>query len=124
MILCGINFNLYFLLGKRGGIKSFFRDSELKLYLGIIFACSLLITVDLLATGTYDSVSDSVRDSAFQVSSIITTTGYMTADYDTWPTFSKMLIFLVLLQKKKLGPVQSILLSGVSGAVCYYFIGV
>ncbi len=97
MILCGINFNLYFLLGKRGGIKSFFRDSELKLYLGIIFVCSLLITVDLLATGTYDSVSDSVRDSAFQVSSIITTTGYMTADYDTWPTFSKMLIFLVLL---------------------------
>ncbi len=97
MMLCGINFNLYFLLGKKNGIKSFFRDPELKLYLLIIFGASLLIAINLMTTGTYDSLSDCIRDSTFQVTSIITTTGYMTADYDLWPTFSKMLIFMVLL---------------------------
>lgn len=96
MILCGINFNLYFvLIGK--GIKEVLKDSELKLYLVIIGVVTLLLVIDLMATGTYDSLSDCVTDSAFQVSTIITTTGYATADYDIWPTFSKMLIFLVML---------------------------
>lgn len=96
MVLCGINFNLYFTL-IRNGVKSFFKDSELKTYLLLIVIVSSLIIMDLMATGTYKNIADCVRDSFFQVSSIITTTGYATADYDTWPTFCKMMIFLIML---------------------------
>lgn len=96
MLLCGINFNLYFILARRG-LRTMLKDAELRLYLTIVFGVSALIIIDLLATGTYDNVSDSVRDTFFQVSSIITTTGYATADYDVWPTFCKMLIFMLML---------------------------
>lgn len=96
MLLCGINFNLYFILARRG-LHTMLKDAELRLYLTIVFGVSALIIIDLLATGTYDNVSDSVRDTFFQVSSIITTTGYATADYDVWPTFCKMLIFMLML---------------------------
>ncbi|MEE0742023.1 MAG: TrkH family potassium uptake protein [Emergencia sp.] len=96
MLLCGINFNLYFILARRG-LRTMLKDAELRLYLTIVFGVSTLIIIDLLATGTYDNVSDSVRDTFFQVSSIITTTGYATADYDVWPTFCKMLIFMLML---------------------------
>lgn len=96
MMLCGINFNLYFILARRG-LKSMMRDSELKLYLLIILAVSALIAINLFATGVYRDIEEGIRTSAFQVVSIITTTGYATADYDIWPTFSKMLIFLLML---------------------------
>lgn len=96
MILCGINFNLFFNAARKG-IKSFFRDSELKMYLLLIGMVSLLICIDLLATKTYDDGSLCLRDTVFQVASIITTTGYASADYDVWPTFCKMLIFLLML---------------------------
>jgi len=96
MLLCGINFNLYFVLA-RHGIRRFFRDSELRLYLLIIGGVALLLIIDLTAAGTYENIGDCVRDSFFQVTSIITTTGYATCDYDIWPTFCKMLIFLLML---------------------------
>lgn len=96
MTLCGINFNLYFVLWRKG-IKSFFKDSELRFYLALIVIISFLIFLNLLAEGIYEDRSDCLRDSFFQVSSIITTTGFASADYDIWPTFSKMLIFLLML---------------------------
>lgn len=96
MTMCGTNFNLYFVLIKRGP-KAMLKDPELKLYLGIMAVCTLFITIDLLAVGGYTDGFKSFTDSAFQVSSIMTTTGYATANYDIWPTFAKMLIFLVLL---------------------------
>ena len=96
MLLCGINFNLYFTLAKRG-IKAFFRDSELKFYLLIVGVFSVLIYLNIFLTGYYDHAGKAITDSAFQVVSIITTTGYATCDYDIWPTFSKMLIFILML---------------------------
>lgn len=96
MLLCGINFNLYFTLAKRG-IKTFFRDSELKFYLLIVGVFSVLIYLNTFLTGYYDHAGKAITDSAFQVVSIITTTGYATCDYDIWPTFSKMLIFILML---------------------------
>lgn len=96
MTLCGINFNLFFIL-RRQGVKSFLDDSELKAYLLIIGCVSLLIFLNLMTTGTYNDASTCFRDSVFQVSTVITTTGFATADYDIWPTFSKMMIFLVML---------------------------
>ena len=96
MLLCGINFNLYFVLARRG-LKSMIRDSELKLYLLIILSVSALIAINLFATGVFHDLEEGIRTAVFQVVSIITTTGYATADYDIWPTFSKMLIFLLML---------------------------
>ena len=96
MTMCGTNFNLYFVLFRKGP-KAFFSDPELKLYLFIMITCSVLITIDLLAMGVYDNPGESFTASSFQVSSIMTTTGYATANYDVWPTFAKMLIFLVML---------------------------
>ena len=96
MVLCGINFNLYFIMMKHG-IKRVFRESELCIYLLLIGVVTAFIVINLLTSGTYQNVGDCIRDSAFQVTSIITTTGYATADYDIWPTFSRMLIFLLML---------------------------
>ena len=95
MLLCGINFNLYFfIIKKRPG--EFFKDEELRLYLGTVAVFIILITVDLMVQGDYTSISKSFRDAAFQVSSIVTTTGYGTADFDLWPAFSKMLLVLIM----------------------------
>lgn len=96
MVLCGINFNLYFVLAKRG-IKGMLKDAELRLYFTIILVATVLIAINLVTTGTYSSIGDGLRDSAFQVSSILTTTSYSVTNYDVWPTFSKMLILLLML---------------------------
>ena len=95
MILCGINFNLYFYLSA-GRSKKFFQDEELRLYLGIIATFSLLIALTLYRREGYPSVGEAVRDAAFHVSSLITTTGYVTRDYDLWPAFCKVLLILVM----------------------------
>ncbi len=95
MLLCGINFNLYFLI-PRGGLKSFFADEELRFYLLMVFGSIGLITICLMTQGDYDSLSEGIRDSAFHVSSVVTTTGYATMDYDTmWPTFAKMILLIL-----------------------------
>lgn len=96
MFLCGVNFNLYFLILRRK-IKSFFKDEELRLYTVIIVTSSLLITGVLLVQGGYDSLSKAVRDAFFQVTSIITTTGYMTTDFNLWPSFCKFLLVIVMI---------------------------
>ncbi|MGN0659336.1 MAG: TrkH family potassium uptake protein [Emergencia sp.] len=96
MLLCGINFNLYFVL-IRHGLRSVLKDSELKLYLLLIGTVSALVTLNLMTTHTYENFFKGFTDAVFQVVSIITTTGYATADFDTWPTFSRMLILLLML---------------------------
>lgn len=94
MILCGINFNLYFLIPAKK-IKEFFKDEELRLYLIIIGASILGITAMLVIKGVYTNPGEAFQDSAFHVASIITTTGFATTDYDIWPTFCKMIIILL-----------------------------
>ena len=96
MILCGINFNLYFLIPKKR-IKEMFQDEELRWYLVIIGTVSALITTALFVKGGYgiQEAGKAIRDSVFHVVSVITTTGYATTDYDIWPTFCKMLILLI-----------------------------
>lgn len=96
MALCGINFNLYFVFAKKG-IRKMLEDPELKLYLGLIGATTLVIAINIYMEGFYKTGFESLTASAFQVSSIITTTGYATANFDLWPTFSKMVLFLIML---------------------------
>lgn len=93
MLLFGVNFNLYyFLLIRR--FRDFFRSEELRAYLLIVGAAVLAIAVDILHI--YGSLLESLRYSFFQVSSIITTTGFATADFNLWPTFSKSILVVLM----------------------------
>lgn len=95
MFLCGVNFNLYFLSLKHG-LKTFTRDSEFKLYVFVFAAASLFIFAALLISGQYDEVLPAFSDSVFQVSSILTTTGFITADYETWPIVCQMVLLILM----------------------------
>jgi trk system potassium uptake protein len=90
MVLAGVNFTLHFLLFK-GKFKDVFSDNELQTYLKFIVVAIILVTINLSIVH-YDDVFHSLRDSIFQVSAIITTTGYSTVDFQTWPEFSKFIL--------------------------------
>jgi trk system potassium uptake protein len=94
MLMCGANFALYY-QGLKGNIKEFFKDEEFKMYALIVGVAIILIAININGT-MYHSVKQSIRYSAFQVASIITTTGYATADFNTWPMFSKMILFFLM----------------------------
>ena len=89
MLLFGVNFSCYYLLLMRQ-VRNVFKDEELRLYFCIVVGSILLITLNL--RGFYGTVEETVRHAAFQVSSIITTTGYATADFDLWPSFSRAIL--------------------------------
>lgn len=93
MLLFGINFNLFYLCLIRR-FKSVLKSEELWVYLGIILAAATIITVNIMPI--YNSLSQSIRLSAFQVASIITTTGYATADFNTWPVLSKGILLILM----------------------------
>jgi trk system potassium uptake protein TrkH len=83
MILAGMNFTLHFMVF-RGGWKAFWRDEEWRLYMGIFVGFSLLIAFGLYVL-TDTSGEGSLRLAAFQVATILTTTGFATTDYALWP---------------------------------------
>ncbi len=89
MLLFGVNFSCYYLILLRQ-FKNVFKDEELRLYFGIVAASVVLIVLNLM--GTYASVEETFRHAFFQVSSIITTTGFATTDFDLWPAFSKAIL--------------------------------
>ena len=93
MILFGINFNLYHLL-LLGKVRDVLRSEELRAYLGIITAATVLIAINIFSQVL--SVGKSLRDAFFQVSSIITTTGFATVDFNQWPEFSKHILLLLM----------------------------
>ncbi|MBF9014716.1 MULTISPECIES: TrkH family potassium uptake protein [unclassified Oceanispirochaeta] len=95
MILAGMNFALYFKL-LTGRIKDVLIDTEMKAYLGIFAIASLAITFSLLKHDVFDGFFEGLQYAAFQVASIITTTGFATTDYDIWPEFSKTILFLMM----------------------------
>ena len=94
MILFGINFSCYYLLLLKQ-FRSVFKDEELRLYLGIILVSILLIVWNL--QGVYGTLEETIRHAAFQVGSIITTTGYATTDFDLWPSFSKAILMMLMM---------------------------
>ena len=93
MALFGINFSCYYLI-LLGQVRSVFKDEELRLYLGLIFGSIVLIVLNL--RNFYPTLGETIHPAAFQVSSIITTTGYATTDFDLWPTFSKAILMLLM----------------------------
>ncbi|MDY5219783.1 MAG: TrkH family potassium uptake protein [Eubacteriales bacterium] len=94
MLLFGINFNLYYLLLIRR-FRAAAQSSECWYYLGIVGVCIALITVNILPM--YQNFQEALRLSAFQVASIVTTTGYATADFNLWPQFSKAILLLLMI---------------------------
>lgn len=93
MILFGINFNMYYLLLLKK-VKDVFKNEEVRAYLGIILGSTLLITVNILSI--YEKPLKAFRYAVFQVSAIITTTGFTTADFNLWPTFSKCILLMLM----------------------------
>ena len=94
MILFGVNFSCYYLLVLRQ-FKGVFKDEELRLYFGIILAAILLIVLDV--RDLYATLEETIRHVAFQVGSIITTTGFSTVDFDLWPSFSKTILVCLMM---------------------------
>ena len=89
MLLFGVNFACYYMLFMKQ-IKNVFKDEELRFYLAVVAGSIVLITWNI--RGMYDSLGETVRYAAFQVASIMTTTGFATTDFDLWPSFSKAIL--------------------------------
>ncbi len=93
MILFGVNFSIYYLMLLRR-FRDVIGSSELKTYLGIIFTTTILICIN--SYSHFDGAADAIKHSAFQVASIITTTGFCTMDFNQWPEFSKLLLVILM----------------------------
>ncbi|MGI6184390.1 MAG: TrkH family potassium uptake protein [Candidatus Fimadaptatus sp.] len=94
MFLFGVNFNIYYMMVMRR-FMSIKRDDELKLYVGMALISTVLIAINIRSM--YSNWSDTIRHSAFQVSSIMTTTGFATTDFDLWPSFSKSILLCLMI---------------------------
>ena len=92
MLLFGVNFNLFYLV-LLGRVKSALKSQELRWYLAIVAIATAAITLNVLSL--FENAGQALRTAFFQVSSIITTTGFVTTNYDLWPSFSKMILVLL-----------------------------
>lgn len=93
MILFSVNFNCYYLIIV-GKIKTAFKNAEFLTFIGIVVAATAAITLNVYSV--YENVAVSLRVSAFEVASTISTTGYSVADYNVFPTFSKSVLFILM----------------------------
>lgn len=95
MILFGVNFNIYYfiILRKFVGI---YKNTELKVYLGIIGAAISVIIINTMQYGVFNSFGKAFRYASFQVGAIMTSTGFATADFDTWPALSKTILICLM----------------------------
>ena len=87
MVVAGINFALHFLALQKRQLKHYLKDPEFQFYVFILGSVSLITVVVLAADGTYGSLFEALRRGLFQVVSFATTTGYATADFNSWPLF-------------------------------------
>lgn len=94
MLLFSINFAMYFLLLTRK-FKQVLLSDELRFFLILVLLSIAAVTINIMPS--YDSLGNAVRISAFQVATIISTTGYATADFNLWPEFSRMLLVILML---------------------------
>lgn len=95
MLLCGVNFNLYFLSISRGPLV-IAKDVEFRFYIGAIVLISGIIAITLTVHGTFATSSESILESLFQTISIISTTGFSTSDYTHWPALCQMLLLILM----------------------------
>jgi trk system potassium uptake protein TrkH len=94
MLLAGINFSLHYQL-LRGKTLVFWRDSECRFFLGVVVLLIFAVSLDVFKT-VYETIGEALRYGAFQVVSIVTTTGYATADYEQWPAMSQLILLMCM----------------------------
>jgi trk system potassium uptake protein TrkH len=94
MLLAGINFSLHYRF-LHGDFMSFTRDAEFRVFTGLIAFFILAVTINIYGP-VYDSLGKALRYASFQVTSMITTTGFVTADYDRWPSLSRQILLLCM----------------------------
>ena len=95
MFLAGTNFELFFVAAQGHPLRAL-RNEEFGIYVKIIAASIAAVTASLMVRGGYSSLYRAVRDSAFQVITIMTTTGFATTDFDLWPVFCKMILVILM----------------------------
>lgn len=93
MILCGVNFTFYYLVLQKK-LRSAFKMEEVRIYFGIILTAVAIITINIHEM--YSSIGETLRHAFFQVASIITTTGFITTDFNQWPELSKMILVTLM----------------------------
>jgi len=94
MLLAGINFSLHFQVLK-GNTLAFWKDPECRFFLGVVLLLTIIVSANVFGTA-YESIGDAIQYAVFQVSSIITTTGYATADYEQWPAMTQLVILFCM----------------------------
>lgn len=93
MLVFGVNFNLYYLV-LIGRARDAIKSEELKAYLLIVLVATLSIFINI--SSSYENYLTALKDCFFTVSSLITTTGFATADFDSWPAFSRWVLLMVM----------------------------
>jgi trk system potassium uptake protein TrkH len=94
-VVAGINFAIHFTSWKRASSQPYFHDPELKVYASLLLGFSILTTIALYLNGTYGSIVESARYASFQVVSVMTTTGFSTADFSLWPGFIPIMLICI-----------------------------
>jgi trk system potassium uptake protein TrkH len=94
MVFAGINFSLHYQM-LRGKPLAFWRDSECRFFLAVVLVLVAVVSFDVWGD-VYRGIGESIRYGAFQVVSIVTTTGYATADYEAWPALSQLILLLCM----------------------------
>jgi trk system potassium uptake protein TrkH len=95
MLIAGVNFSLHYLLLKWKP-SAMFKDPEFRVFAAMVILFVIILTVAVHAGGNYDTVADSVRYTSFQVASILTTTGFATADYERWPGIAQAILLFCM----------------------------
>ena len=93
MLLFSINFALYFLV-LTGKLKQALKSDELRFFLAVTTLATIIISINIAAS--MPTYADAVRTAAFQVASVISTTGFSTADFNRWPELSRMLLVILM----------------------------
>jgi trk system potassium uptake protein TrkH len=100
MILAGANFTLHYHLFRHGRIRTYWKSEEFRIYIAVILGAAALISFYVASSAPPSQgggdLALSIRLSMFQVASIVTTTGYATADYELWPMFAQVVIFVLM----------------------------
>jgi len=95
MVVAGINFAIHFTSWKRASSQPYFQDPELKLYASLLLGLAVLTTITLYLNGTYGTIAESARFASFQVVSVMTTTGFTSADFSIWPGFIPIMLICI-----------------------------
>jgi trk system potassium uptake protein len=94
MLLAGINFSLHYQM-LRGKTLAFWQDSECRFFIGAVILTTLVVSLNVFGS-VYETIGQALRYGAFQVVSIVTTTGFATADYEQWPVMSQLILLLLM----------------------------